>query len=89
MEEVDKIIDNKMRRNFKMTMVPVDLLKDFKVFCREECGDIYSVGLFQLMKTKKMYENMLPLLSNVLEEVAELKSKLQPQSSKRRTFGDE
>ena len=49
-----------------MTNVPVELLCEFKEYCNHECGGVYAVGLFQLMKTKQIYESLMPLLSSVL-----------------------
>lgn len=83
-ETVREELEERTTRNFTMSNVPVPTLKEFKLFCKEECGDVYAVGLFQLMKTKKLYENMMPLLANVLQELNEIKSKMDNQKTQRR-----
>lgn len=90
--DVTKIEDT-MRRNFKLTNVPVELLRAFKEYCKVECGDVYAIGLFQLMKTKQMYESLVPLLSSILKEIEEIKensnlSQDNNQSKRRKTFGE-
>lgn len=76
MEEfVDKIQEQR-NTNFKVTKIPVWALKKFKKLCKEEYGDIYFVGIIQLMKIKEQYEQLL----------AGLNSKSKP---KIKTFGDE
>ena len=80
-------IDNLTKRNFKITGVPVWLIKDFKEYCRNECGDSYSVGLLQLMKTKMMYENLTPLLKSIFQEL-EAKDVQLKQDGGLKTFED-
>jgi tRNA(Ser,Leu) C12 N-acetylase TAN1 len=71
--EIIKEIEERTCRNFKMTNVPVPVLREFKDYCKNECGDSYSVGLIQLLKRKKEYEQIIPLLSSILNELNELK----------------
>jgi len=63
-----------LKTNFKITKIPVGALKEFKKFCKEECGDVYAVGIIQLLKIKKQWESFAPLLARVLNEIAELKT---------------
>jgi len=56
--EIEKIQEQR-NTNFKVTKIPVGALKEFKKLCREEYGDIYFVGIIQLMKIKKQYEQLL------------------------------
>jgi len=86
MEEdfVEKVeeIDNQVRRvSFSITNIPVGELKKFKEMCKVEYGDVYWVGLVQLMKIKEQYENFLPLLSKLLDN--------QHQKKIKKTFGGE
>ena len=57
-EFVDKIQEQR-NTNFKVTRIPVWALKKFKKLCKEEYGDIYFVGIIQLMKIKEQYEQLL------------------------------
>jgi len=79
-------IEDKTNRNFKLRNVPLPVLKEFKKFCIEECGDVYAVGLFQLLKIKKQYESLIPLMSNILKEVQEIKQK--PKRRELKTFAE-
>ena len=56
--EIEKIQEQR-NTNFKVTKIPVWALREFKQLCREEYGDIYFVGIIQLMKIKKQYEQLL------------------------------
>ena len=74
-EEFVEKIQEQRNTNFKVTRIPVWALKKFKKLCKEEYGDIYFVGIIQLMKIKEQYEQLL----------AGLKSKSKPI----KTFGDD
>jgi len=58
--EIEKIQEQR-NTNFKVTKIPVWALKEFKQLCKHEYGDIYFVGIIQLMKIKKQYEQLLSL----------------------------
>ena len=58
MEFIEEIEDSR-NTNFKVTRIPVRDLKKFKKLCKEEYGDIYYVGIIQLMKIKEQYEQLL------------------------------
>ena len=73
-ETVKENLEERTKRNISMTSVPIPVIKDFKHFCKEECGDVYAVGLQQLLKTKKLYENIIPLLSSILQELNQIKA---------------
>ena len=74
MEFIEEIQDQR-NTNFKVTKIPVRDLKEFKKLCKEEYGNIYFVGIIQLMKIKKQYEQLLAGLN-------------QTKHSKIKTFGD-
>ena len=59
MEEFVEKIQEQRNTNFKVTKIPVWALKKFKKLCKEEYGDIYFVGIIQLMKIKEQYEQLL------------------------------
>lgn len=87
MVDEDQIV-GKIKRNFSVTNCPIEVIKQFKRYCDEECGGVYSVGIIQLLKTKYLYENLIPLMSQVIDEVEEIKSKTEVQPTKsRRMFG--
>jgi len=64
MEFVEEI-ENRRCTNFKITKIPVWALKEFKKFCEEECGNVYAVGIIQLLKIKKEHEILLEYMKNV------------------------
>ena len=68
MDFVDEI-ENLKRTTFSVTNIPVGNLKEFKELCKEEYGNVYYVGIIQLMKTKKLYEQIVPLLSSLIQEL--------------------
>ncbi len=70
--EVEKITEQR-KTTFTVSGIPIYLLKDFKSYAEEECGNSYPVAIFQLMKTKQMYENLVPLISSLIQEVEDLK----------------
>jgi len=69
-------IENQIRTSFKVTNIPVGELKKFKKLCDKEFGNVYWVGIVQLMKIKEAYESLLKLLD-------------EPKEEKTRTFQDE
>jgi len=83
--EVDKITE-KRKTSFTISGIPIKTLKEFKKYCEEECGDIYSIGIFQLLKTKKMWDNLVPLIVNLIQEVEDLKNPTKLKEIK--TFGE-
>lgn len=58
MDFIEEINDQR-NTNFKVTKIPVRDLKEFKKLCKEEYGNVYFVGIIQLMKIKKQYEQLL------------------------------
>lgn len=73
-KEINELVSK--NTNFKINRIPVNVLDEFKFFCKEECGDIYWVGIKQLLKVKKDFENILPLLSSLTKEIDEMKTQL-------------
>ena len=64
MEKFIDQIQEQRNTNFKVTKIPVWALKKFKKLCKEEYGDIYFVGIIQLMKIKEQYEQLLAGLNS-------------------------
>jgi hypothetical protein len=56
MEEFIEEIDNRIRTGFYVTNIPKGVLKEFKVLCKENYGDIYWVGISELLKIKQKYD---------------------------------
>jgi len=77
-------IREKRTTNFSVTKIPVWALKEFKELCEEEYGDVYFVGMIQLMKIKKHYEEMTSRFDSLQKQIDELKSKPKSQLN---TFG--
>jgi hypothetical protein len=73
-KEINELVSK--NTNFKVNRIPVSVLDEFKFFCKEECGDVYWVGIKQLLKTKRDFENILPLLSSLNKEIEEIKNQL-------------
>lgn len=74
MEEDFKKIEERIHRiSFSITNIPIADLNEFKDFCRQECGNVYWVGLKQLLKIKKEHETLLPLLLSMQQEISEIK----------------
>ena len=67
-------IDNKIKTTFKVSGIPIGTLKEFKEYCEEECGNVYAVGIRQLLNTRYMYLNLIPLLSQMTQDIQELKT---------------
>lgn len=61
--EIDKIQEQR-NTNFKVTKIPVWALREFKQLCKQEYGNVYFIGIIQLMKIKKQYEQLLEGLNN-------------------------
>ena len=77
-------IDNQIRTGFSVTNIPKGILKEFKKICKENYGDIYWVGISELLKIKQKYDEMSTVFSSLQKQIDELKSK----STKLiRTFG--
>lgn len=87
MEFIEEI-ENERSTNFKVTRIPCRILKEFKVLCRENYGDIYWVGISELLKTKKQYDELLTLFSSLQNQIDSLQIKIKGQEEKKlRTFG--
>jgi len=91
----DFVQDIRERRttNFSVTKIPVWALKKFKKLCKEEFGDIYYLGIIQLMKTKETYEEIIPLFTtlqktteNLQRQIDDLKK--EKESKEIKTFGE-
>ena len=88
MEKFVEGITEQIKTTFKVTKIPVGTLKEFKKFCKEECGDIYSVGIFRLLQIREEYKEFMNLLSEIQSQVNELKAQLNTRPKGRKTFGD-
>ncbi len=78
MEDTIKKIKEKTLTSFKVSAIPVKVLKEFKEYCEAECGNIYWVGISQLLKTKKEFDEIHSLfhsLQKQIDSLSDLKSK--------------
>jgi len=71
--EFVKEIEDQKNTNFKVTKIPVWALKEFKQYCKKECGDVYFVGIIQLLNIKKRYEDLNLRLNSLQKQLDEIK----------------
>jgi len=86
MDFVEEIQDMRTT-NFKVTKIPVWALKKFKKLCKNQFGDIYFVGIIQLMKTyeeKSLFNSLSKDIDNLQKQIDDLKEK----KNKSKTFGE-
>jgi len=86
MDFVEEIKDLRTT-NFKVTKIPVWALKKFKKLCKEQFGDVYFVGIIQLMKTyeeKSLFNSLSKQIINLQKQIDDLKEK----KNKSKTFGE-
>lgn len=74
MEEFVDEIENQTRTGFYVTKIPKGILKEFKKLCKENYGDIYWVGISELLKTKQKYDEISNVLASLQKQIDELKS---------------
>ena len=67
-------IENQTRTGFYVTKIPRGILKEFKKLCKKDYGDIYWVGISELLKTKSKYDEVLTLYSSLQKQIDELKN---------------
>lgn len=84
-DEVKQELQNHEKRNLVINSVPISVIKKFKEYCEVECGNVYSVGIYQLLKIKENYEQIVPLLINILDELNTLKKQ---KNERRKTFAE-
>ena len=73
--EFVKEIEEQTKTGFYVTNIPKGILKEFKKLCKENYGDIYWVGISELLKIKKKYEEVLTLISSLQKQIDDLKNK--------------
>jgi hypothetical protein len=72
-EFVDEI-ENQTRTGFYVTNIPKGILKEFKKLCKESYGDIYWVGISELLKIKQKHEEITSMFFSLQKQIDELKS---------------
>ena len=84
-------IENRRTTIFSVTKIPVWALKQFKKLCKEEFGNIYYLGIIQLMKTKKLYEEIIPLFNSLQKTTENLQKQINDlkEKPKSKTFGED
>ena len=87
MEDTIIAIKENTLTSFKVSAIPVKILQEFKEYCEKECGNIYWVGISQLLATKKKYEETLSLFYALQKQIDSLSTQLNKKGIK--TFGDE
>lgn len=81
-------IEDRTNRNFKIHNCPVTVLKEFKEFCDQECGGTYAVGLIQLLKMRKQWEEIVPLLSAIFNDIQQIKTEKEQGKRRLHTFAE-
>jgi hypothetical protein len=88
--EFENEIIDQVRTTMSISNIPIGLLKEFKKFCNEECGNTYYVGIARLLKIKEEHEQSLSLFYSLQRQIDELRLKLNGQEKRSpKTFGDE
>jgi hypothetical protein len=80
-------IENNTRTGFYVTNIPKGILKRFKKLCKENYGDIYWVGISELLDIKQKYDEMSSVLFSIQKEIQELKQSIKPER-RLKTFGE-
>lgn len=88
MDNFPEEIKGMRRTTFTVSSISVKTLKEFKKFCQEECNDCYATGISYLLSIKNQWDNLVPLLSSVLQQVP---GEIEEESNSKeiKTFGDE
>ena len=73
-EDFVEEIENQTKTGFYVTNIPKGILKQFKKLCKENYGDIYWVGISELLKIKNKYDEISTLFSTLSKQIEELKS---------------
>ena len=88
MEEFVEEIDDKILTGFYVTNIPRGILKEFKRLCKNDYGDIYWVGISELLKIKKKYEEISTMIFLLQKQIDNLNKKLEVKDVKTiKTFG--
>ena len=88
LEFIEKIEDE-TKTSFTVSSILVKTLREFQRFCKEKCGNSYSIGISILLDTKEKYETLIPMISNLQSQIDELRLKLIDKLNSRggKTFG--
>jgi hypothetical protein len=84
--EFTEEIDDQILTGFYVTNIPRGIFREFKKLCKADYGDIYWVGISELLKIKKKYEELSALIFSMQKQIDELKSK-SPEVKLGKTFG--
>ena len=77
-------IEDQIKTGFYVTNIPRGIFKEFKKLCKENYGDIYWVGISELLKIKEKYDEISTQFSILSKQIEELKN----EKKGLRTFGD-
>lgn len=79
-------IENQTKTGFYITNIPKGIFKKFKKLCKENYGDVYWVGISELLNIKEKYDDMSTQLSNLQKDMSELKLLIKS-NGRLKTFG--
>ncbi len=88
--EFTEEIDNKILTGFYVTNIPRGILREFKKLCKANYGDIYWVGISELLQIKKKYDEVSTIFSSLQKQIDDLNKKLEVKTDVRhiKTFGE-
>ncbi len=84
--EIVEEIENQTKTGFYITNIPKGIFKKFKKLCKENYGDVYWVGISELLNIKEKYDDMSTQLSNLQKDMSELKLLIKS-NGRLKTFG--
>ena len=81
-------INDQIKTGFYVTNIPRGILKKFKKLCKGNYGDIYWVGISELLKIKEKYDEMSTIISSLQKTIDNLNNKMEVKNVKTiKTFG--
>lgn len=91
-EDFKKEIEDRMTTSFTISYIPIPLFRWFKEFCQKETRDNYAMGIRVLKSYYEFYQDIMPHLTKISEEIHFLKERLDRIEEKKekpiKTFGE-
>lgn len=76
MEDFTEEIDDQIQTGFYVTNIPRGILKKFKKLCKQNYGDIYWVGISELIKKAEKYDEISTIISSLQKQIDDLKEQI-------------
>lgn len=91
-QDFKKEIEEKMTTSFTISYIPVPLFRWFKEFCQKETRDNYAMGIRILKSYHEFYQDMMPHLASISDEINLIKERLDRIEDRKekpiKTFGE-